>query len=144
MLWRDRSACRWRSRRSPASSGCWSSAPARAVLLLAFPLPFLLFIANTAPASRYLNPVLPFLALFAGWALARVARLTQRSERCSGLRSRSPPLPGARASVQTDLFFRQDDTRTLAARYIEAQHPAGLGDPDPAVLRAADAIADRR
>ncbi len=41
----------------------------RAVLLLAFPLPFLLFISNTAPASRYLNPVLPFLALFAGWGL---------------------------------------------------------------------------
>ncbi|MEO7272744.1 MAG: glycosyltransferase family 39 protein, partial [Vicinamibacterales bacterium] len=44
----------------------------RAVLLLAFPIPFLAFIANTAPASRYLNPVLPFITLFAGWMLAEL------------------------------------------------------------------------
>ena len=29
------------------------------LLLLSFPVPFLLFIGNTVPASRYLNPVLP-------------------------------------------------------------------------------------
>ena len=29
----------------------------RALLLLSFPVPFLLFISNTVPASRYLNPV---------------------------------------------------------------------------------------
>ena len=50
--------------------------PARAVLLLAFPVPFLLFIANTAPASRYLNPVLPFVALFAAWRSSRRWRST--------------------------------------------------------------------
>ena len=31
-----------------------------------------------SPASRYLNPVLPFLALFAGWALARLAARVAR------------------------------------------------------------------
>jgi hypothetical protein len=101
--------------------------PARAILLLAFPLPFLLFIANTAPASRYLNPVLPFLALFAGFALARL------SERAGG-----PPavfwgalvaaaIPPALASVRSDRFFRQDDTRTLARAYIESRIPSGSG-----------------
>src|SRR6185369_2695460 len=34
-----------------------------AVVTIVFPILFLLFIANTYPASRYLNPVVPFLAL---------------------------------------------------------------------------------
>jgi hypothetical protein len=99
----------------------------RAILLLAFPLPFLVFIANTAPASRYLNPVLPFVALFAGWALARASQ-----------RVPAPPvlfwavvilaaLPGTASSIQADRFFRQDDTRTLARRYIEGQIAADTG-----------------
>jgi hypothetical protein len=33
--------------------------------------------------------------------------------------------PGAIASVRSDLFFRQADTRTLALRYIEQNVPAG-------------------
>ena len=49
------------------------SMPARAIFLLAFPLPFLLFISNTAPASRYLNPVLPFMALFAAVGVSALA-----------------------------------------------------------------------
>ncbi len=54
--------------------------PARAALLLAFPVPFFLFITNTVPASRYLNPILPFVALFGGWAASMMAE-----------RSRVPP-----------------------------------------------------
>ena len=112
--------------------------PARAVLLLAFPLPFLLFIANTAPASRYLNPVLPFLAIFAAWGLARVTR------QLAGERTAVywtgvflAALPALGASVESDRFIRQDDTRTLAERYIEAQLPSGatiLTQPYSAVL----------
>ena len=52
--------------------GMLAVAPSRAIFLLAFPVPFLVFIANTAPASRYLNPVVPFMTLFAAWALARI------------------------------------------------------------------------
>jgi Dolichyl-phosphate-mannose-protein mannosyltransferase len=115
-----------------------ASAPARAILLLGFPVPFLLFIANTAPASRYLNPVLPFLVLFAAWALSSLAT------RLGG--SRPAPFwiavaivaaPGAYASITSDLFLSQDDTRTLAERYIEAQVPQGstiLTQPYSAVL----------
>ena len=113
----------------------------RAVLLLAFPVPFLLFITNTAPASRYLNPVLPFMALFAAWLLARAASrasATVGGVLGGGHRRRFARRPGERAD---DLFFRQDDTRTLARRYIESQHPGRHGHPDSAVLRAADHVA---
>ena len=115
-----------------------ASAPARAILLLAFPVPFLLFIANTAPASRYLNPVLPFLALFAAWAIVGLSRRVAGDRRavlwvlvalCAA--------PGGWASVRSDLFLRQDDTRTLAERYIEAHLPPGatiLTQPYSAVL----------
>ena len=44
----------------------------RAVFLLSFPVPFLLFIGNTVPASRYLNPVLPIVALTAAVAFRRL------------------------------------------------------------------------
>ena len=47
----------------------------RALLLLSFPVPFLLFIGNTVPASRYLNPVLPIVALTAAVAFRRLSLL---------------------------------------------------------------------
>lgn len=101
------------------------AAPARALLLLAFPIPFLLFIANTAPASRYLNPVLPFMALFAAWCLSSiVARFRARSWMFWTLVIASAAAPLA-ASIRTGLFFRQEDTRTLAQRYIETEIPPG-------------------
>ena len=96
-------------------------APARALLLLAFPIPFLLFIANTAPASRYLNPVLPFIALFAAWCLSSiVGRLRARSWLFWVLVAASAAAP-ILASLHAGWFFRQDDTRTLAQRYIESR-----------------------
>ena len=112
-----------------------ASAPARAILLLAFPLPFLLFIANTAPASRYLNPVLPFLTIFAAWSVSRLTR-DARPAIFWGLLVLAAA-PGAYVGITSDLFLRQDDTRTLAQRYIEAHLPAGstiLTQPYSAVL----------
>jgi hypothetical protein len=103
-----------------------ASIPSRAVLLLAFPIPFLLFIANTAPASRYLNPVLPFLALFAAWALSNLMiRVGARRPGIFWIAVALAAAPAARASVESDLFFRRDDTRTLAQRFIEANVPHG-------------------
>jgi hypothetical protein len=99
----------------------------RALFLLAFPLPFLAFIANTAPASRYLNPVLPFLALFAAWTIAKLAgRPGARPIVFWGLLALAAA-PAAIASVRGGLFFRQADTRTLAQAWIEANIPAGSG-----------------
>ena len=36
-------------------------------------------------------------------------------------------LPGGLASIRSDRFFRQDDTRTLARAFIETHIPAGAG-----------------
>jgi len=100
-------------------------APARAALLLAFPVPFLLFISNTAPASRYLNPILPFIALFAAWGLSQTAARLRLRALSFWLLVAAAASPGLLASVRTGLFFRQDDTRTLAARHVEERIPPG-------------------
>jgi Dolichyl-phosphate-mannose-protein mannosyltransferase len=103
-----------------------AAAPGRAILLLAFPVPFLLFIANTAPASRYLNPVVPFLALFAAWSLSNLAtRIRGTSPAFLWIAVALAAAPGFQASVRSDVFLRRDDTRTLAERYIEANLPQG-------------------
>lgn len=92
-----------------------------AVLLLAFPVAFLFFISHTVAASRYLNPVLPFLAVAGGCGVA--------------LASRSTPIAAALAvaiavsagwqSWQIGRFFGQTDTRTLAQQWIEREVPPG-------------------
>ena len=99
--------------------------PARATLLLAFPVPFLLFIANTAPASRYLNPVLPFVALFAAWTVSEAASRLRARAVMFWLAVAVAAAPALLGSLRTGLFFRQDDTRTLAQRYVEQRIPAG-------------------
>ena len=96
--------------------------PGRALWLLAFPVSFLLFIAGTFPASRYLVPVVPFLALFAAIAIGEL----WRRQRLAG------PLVFAAAvsvagfeSARTGAFIRQTDTRTLALEFIQAHVPTG-------------------
>lgn len=101
------------------------SSPSRAALLLAFPLPFLLFISNTAPASRYLNPLLPFVSLFAAWTLSSLSTRFGGRPIVFWIAVALAAAPALRSSVASDLFMRQDDTRTLAERYIEANLPAG-------------------
>jgi uncharacterized membrane protein len=96
--------------------------PARAAFLLAFPLPFLLFITTTFPASRYLIPLVPFLAVFAGFAVAAIA---ERSRALAFVAAVAAAAVAVRASIRADLFFRQIDTRTLAADYIREHVPAG-------------------
>ncbi|MEO8520945.1 MAG: glycosyltransferase family 39 protein [Acidobacteriota bacterium] len=102
-----------------------AAAPARAILLLAFPVSFFAFISNTVPASRYLNPVLPFLAVFAGWTLAEAAARRRVVPWVFWTAVVACAVPGALASVRTDRFIRQTDTRTLALDYIERTVPAG-------------------
>jgi uncharacterized membrane protein len=101
------------------------SRPKTLVLLLAFPVAFLLFISNTVAATRYLNPVLPFVAVLAGagvqWLTARVSRWGVAA--CAlTLASAAPALV---ASVDVGTFFRKTDTRTLALDYVTAHVPAG-------------------
>jgi hypothetical protein len=118
-----------------------------ALVLLAFAVPFLLFISNTVAASRYLNPVLPTCAVLAAYAIVRIAKggpvrvalspqpqpssvsgLQPAGRRISSSgRGAAFPwllalimcLPGLALSLRLDLFFRQPDTRTLAQHFIE-------------------------
>ncbi|MFB3853299.1 MAG: glycosyltransferase family 39 protein [Vicinamibacterales bacterium] len=102
-------------------------APRRALLLSAFPIAFLLFIVNTVAASRYLNPVVPFAALFAGYAVSWLSALSPaRAPVAIGL-SLVAATPAVVQCVRADALFRQDDTRTLAKRFIEERVPEGAG-----------------
>ncbi len=99
----------------------------RGWLLLAFPVPFLLFISNTVPASRYLNPVLPFAAVAAGVAVSQAASWagSRRAVVVATAVTLLVSAPAAVAAAHGDWFFRQADTRTLALDYIESRIPAG-------------------
>ena len=95
----------------------------RAAWFFAFPLPFFLFIAGTYPASRYLIPLVPFLAAAAGVAIASMARSKRAAAGVVLVVLAVAPL---RTSVRTDLFFRQTDTRTLAKTFIESYARDGV------------------
>lgn len=121
-----------------------------AALLLAFPVPFLLFISNTVAASRYLNPVLPIVAVFAGVAVSAVGEFRGRrgadparavapdagaSPRAAAARRVTAAVatglsvvaaaPGLVHSARTGHFFTQTDTRTLAQQFIEREVTPG-------------------
>ncbi len=101
------------------------SSPRRAMLLLAFPVLFLLFIGNTVPASRYLNPVLPFAAVLAGATIAGLARWRRAGPILAAALLAIAAGQAAWASVRVDRFIATTDTRTLAQDWIEAHVPAG-------------------
>lgn len=102
--------------------------PATAALLILFPLTFLAFISNTVAASRYLNPALPFAAIFAGYAIAKLRRAGPAASVTGSLWMAAAAMllawPGLSLSYAIGRFFQQTDTRTLAQRYIEAHVPA--------------------
>jgi hypothetical protein len=126
ILFRD--AVGWPVASAAAAGFIWSVAVGwrRGLLLVAFPLTFLAFIANTVPMSRYLNAMLPFVALAAAFAVVRAGR-------ACGPYARSATaalvvialIPALLASVRTDLFIRQADTRTLARDFVLQHVPAG-------------------
>jgi hypothetical protein len=94
----------------------------RGVFLVSFFIPFFAFIANTVPMSRYLNVVLPLIAVAAGYALTR---LTRNVPRFAGPIVGAALIPAFITSLKTDLFIRQTDTRTLAGDFITATVPPG-------------------
>lgn len=106
------------------------SAPRQLLLLVAFPAVFFAFLVNTVPASRYLNPLLPALMVLAGIGIAEASRAASAAHRrlvsvAAVALSVLIAVPSVRHSLAIGSFFRQDDTRTLAARYIESRIPAG-------------------
>ncbi|HEX9369316.1 MAG TPA: hypothetical protein VF921_21975 [Vicinamibacterales bacterium] len=96
--------------------------PVRALWLLAFPIPFLIFIAGTFPASRYLVPVVPFVTLFAGIAIVEIWR---RQRLVAQLLFVAAFAVAGLESLRADAFIRETDTRTLALDYVHAQIPGG-------------------
>jgi hypothetical protein len=124
-----------------------------ALVLLSFPVVFLLFISNTVAASRYLNPVFPVCAVLAALAVThflqpgavRVALAPSppqaslsglppvgRRDAASGRGAAFPwliailmSLFGLVQSLRLDFFFRQADTRSLAQAVIEREIAPG-------------------
>ena len=100
MLWLD--ATGWPVAILAAAGAAWLAvrSPLDALLLLSFPLAFLAFIVNTVPASRYLNPVLPFVSVLAACAVIALSRVTAagfarwRSERVPLQRAADRPAAG--------------------------------------------------
>lgn len=98
-----------------------------------FPVVFLLFISNTVPATRYLNPLLPFIAVGLALVVRRVttphgpvpARRAVVIRILTALILLSLGLPSLLASLRTGAFFNQDDTRTLAQEWMHANVPEG-------------------
>lgn len=99
------------------------------VIALSFPAVFICLIANTYPASRYLNPLLPFVAVLAGHCLSWLGSRGGGWRLAAVLVGAAAVLEGTVTSVRADLFFRQTDTRTLAQRWIEEHVP-----PETSVL----------
>jgi Dolichyl-phosphate-mannose-protein mannosyltransferase len=96
----------------------------RGILLVSFFIPFFAFIANTVPMSRYLNVVLPLVALAGAFALVRAAR-SIRVPACGVMLVIAALVPGFMLSLETDLFIRQTDTRTVARDFITSTVPSG-------------------
>jgi hypothetical protein len=96
------------------------------LLLVSFTAAFLLFVSNTVPMSRYLNVVIPLISLAAAFSVTRMARTFARSAPIAATALTALALvPGFVGSLKTDLFFRQDDTRTVARRFVERHLPDG-------------------
>ena len=91
--------------------------PRDAAWLLAFPIPFLAFIASTYPASRYLVLVVPFVALFVGAAVSRI------EARFGITLVAFCVVPAMINTLNIDSFIRRTDTRTLAKAFIESHVP---------------------
>jgi hypothetical protein len=100
--------------------------PMRTFWLLAFTIPFLLFIFSTYPASRYLVPVTPFIALFSAIGIEAVWQSQRRWRLAVNvLLIIAIVVAAGLESVRMDLFIRQTDTRTLALDYINTHVPSG-------------------
>jgi hypothetical protein len=94
----------------------------RGVLLLAFPIAFLIFLSHTLPMSRYANALLPSVALAGALAATRISR---RRRLLLVLLLIGAAGPALIASIDTDRFLRRQDTRTQAREFLEARVPPG-------------------
>ncbi len=116
-----------------AGAGLAIVARRRELLLhLAFLIPFYMLIAGTSSShlyyARYVLPLLPgicLLAAFAMDALASRVRAPRLVAAFAALAAVILGLPPARPLVDWDRRLLREDTRTAAARWIEANVPSG-------------------
>lgn len=98
----------------------------RSLMLVSFPVAFLAFIGHTVPESRYLNVLLPIVAVAGAagvaWGVRRL-RLSRSSLTAGAFVLCA--VPGLVLSVRSDRFYLMRDTRALAADYIVQHVPAG-------------------
>jgi hypothetical protein len=91
----------------------------RSLVLVSFPVAFLAFIGHTVPESRYLNVLLPVIAVAGAagvvWTLRRLRAATVPATAAAFLLCATP---GLLLSARSDRFFLMRDTRALAADYI--------------------------
>ena len=93
----------------------------RAIVLAGFGVPFLAFLANTFPASRYLNPLVPVVCI----AAAAVAGWLARRLGPASLVACALVIPAALGAVHVDRFLSMDDTRSQMRAFIERTVPDG-------------------
>jgi hypothetical protein len=98
----------------------------RGLFLLSFFVPFSVFISNTVPMSRYLNVVLPLIALAAGFTLIRVgAAFGPKAPLVTPALVALAFVPGLQGSLKWNAFLKKTDTRTLAGDFITSRVPSG-------------------
>jgi Dolichyl-phosphate-mannose-protein mannosyltransferase len=91
----------------------------------AFIVAFVLFVSNTYPVSRYLNILLPSLAVLAALGAWRLSQLAGAHAPMvmTALCAVLSVMPAVEC-VSWDRFLGTDDTRTLAERFVEREIPA--------------------
>jgi hypothetical protein len=97
----------------------------RAVVLVVFPLAYLVFIAHTVPMSRYVNCMLPMLAVLAAFPLVALSRPAPGRTLLTVAVVVAAATPGFVRSVRAVRFYDQTDTRTFAREFIEREIPSG-------------------
>ena len=98
----------------------------RALVLLVFPIAYLIFIAHTVPMSRYVNCILPALAVLAAYPLVGLAtRLAPGRPMIALAAAAVAAVPALRMSIRAVEFYGQTDTRTQAATFIDREVAAG-------------------
>lgn len=99
----------------------------RAIVLACFPLAYFAFLANTVPMSRYVNPMLPSLAVAAAFGLKNLALLAPKHRRSLLLAvlTLAVSVQGLAGSLRADAFYAQPDTRTLARLFLERTAESG-------------------
>jgi hypothetical protein len=105
--------------------------PAMALVLGAFPVTY--YAAAGAGYNvfvRYMIPVVPFLCIFAGYAIAELAAAVSRRMRIpqhalASLLGIAVVLPSVVSVVRFDSLMAREDNRVVAARWIHEHVPAG-------------------